>query len=80
MCKNFINWCFSLGVYTVTSSKDPAVDSPSAQVQLPVRDPAICSILSTFKRNVSDLRLQLHQLKQMQVHMEVKLKSSVQGI
>ncbi|XP_051729590.1 sickle tail protein homolog isoform X1 [Ctenopharyngodon idella] len=56
-------------VYTVTSSKDPAVqiDSPSAQVHPPGRDPAICSILSTFRRNVSDLRLQLHQLKQMQL-------------
>uniref|UniRef100_A0A8C1L2E8 Si:ch211-207d6.2 n=1 Tax=Cyprinus carpio TaxID=7962 RepID=A0A8C1L2E8_CYPCA len=42
-------------------------DSISAQVQPPVRDPAICSILSTFRRNVSDLRLQLHQLKQMQL-------------
>uniref|UniRef100_A0A8C1HS21 KIAA1217 n=1 Tax=Cyprinus carpio carpio TaxID=630221 RepID=A0A8C1HS21_CYPCA len=39
----------------------------SAQVQPPVRDPAVCSILSTFRRNVSDLRLQLHQLKQMQL-------------
>ncbi|KAK2900935.1 hypothetical protein Q8A67_009050 [Cirrhinus molitorella] len=53
----------------VTSSKDPVVqtDSISEQVQPPVRDPAICSILSTFRRNVSDLRLQLHQLKQMQL-------------
>ncbi|XP_056123481.1 sickle tail protein homolog isoform X3 [Rhinichthys klamathensis goyatoka] len=57
------------GVYTVTSSKDPAVqiDSPSAQFQPPVRDPALCSILSNFRRNVTDLRLQLHQLKQMQL-------------
>ncbi|XP_050991359.1 sickle tail protein homolog isoform X2 [Labeo rohita] len=57
------------GVCTVTSSTDPGVqtDSISAQVQPPVRDPAICSILSTFRRNVSDLRLQLHQLKQMQL-------------
>ncbi|XP_051989627.1 sickle tail protein homolog isoform X2 [Xyrauchen texanus] len=42
-----------------------AVDTPSAQA--PVGDPAICPILSTFRRNVSDLRLQLHQLKQMQL-------------
>ncbi|XDV27375.1 hypothetical protein PO909_030916 [Leuciscus waleckii] len=57
------------GVYTVTSYKDPAVqtDSPSAQFQPPVRDPALCSILSNFRRNVTDLRLQLHQLKQMQL-------------
>ncbi|XP_077085418.1 sickle tail protein homolog isoform X4 [Siphateles boraxobius] len=57
------------GVYTVTSSKDPAVqiDSPSAQFQPSVRDPALCSILSNFRRNVTDLRLQLHQLKQMQL-------------
>uniref|UniRef100_A0A671K2N7 Si:ch211-207d6.2 n=1 Tax=Sinocyclocheilus anshuiensis TaxID=1608454 RepID=A0A671K2N7_9TELE len=39
----------------------------SPEVQPPVRNPAICSILSTFGRNVSDLRLQLHQLKQMQL-------------
>ncbi|XP_073704397.1 sickle tail protein homolog isoform X3 [Garra rufa] len=57
------------GVCTVIPSKDPGVqtDSISAQVQPPVRDPAICSILSTFRRNVSDLRLQLHQLKLMQL-------------
>ncbi|XP_058606437.1 sickle tail protein homolog isoform X3 [Onychostoma macrolepis] len=57
------------GVCTVTSTKDPVVqtDCISTQVQPPVRDPAICSILSTFRRNVSDLRLQLHQLKQMQL-------------
>uniref|UniRef100_A0A8C2H4S2 Si:ch211-207d6.2 n=1 Tax=Cyprinus carpio TaxID=7962 RepID=A0A8C2H4S2_CYPCA len=66
---NFINWCFCPGVCTVTSTKEPVVqaDSMSAQVQPPVRDPAVCSILSTFRRNVSDLRLQLHQLKQMQL-------------
>ncbi|XP_043072873.1 sickle tail protein homolog isoform X2 [Puntigrus tetrazona] len=57
------------GVCTIISSEDPVVqtDIISAQVQLPVRDPAICSVLSTFRRNVSDLRLQLHQLKQMQL-------------
>uniref|UniRef100_A0A8C1X966 Si:ch211-207d6.2 n=1 Tax=Cyprinus carpio TaxID=7962 RepID=A0A8C1X966_CYPCA len=57
------------GVCTVMSTKEPVVqaDSMSAQVQPPVRDPAVCSILSTFRRNVSDLRLQLHQLKQMQL-------------
>ncbi|XP_052404783.1 sickle tail protein homolog isoform X3 [Carassius gibelio] len=48
------------GVCTVSSTKEP--DSIS-----PVRDPAMSSILSTFRRNVSDLRLQLHQLKQMQL-------------
>lgn len=66
---NIRNVCFSLGVYTVKSYKEPAVeiDSLSAQFQPPDRDPALCSILSNFRRNVTDLRLQLHQLKQMQV-------------
>lgn len=75
---NIRNVCFSLGVYTVTSYKDPAVqtDSPSAQFQPPVRDPALCSILSNFRRNVTDLRLQLHQLKQMQVHRKFKWRAS----
>jgi len=79
---NIRNVCFSLGVYTVTSSKDPTVqiDSPSAQFQPPVRDPALCSILSNFRRNVTDLRLQLHQLKQMQVHREFKLRASALSI
>uniref|UniRef100_A0A8C2L2Q2 Si:ch211-207d6.2 n=1 Tax=Cyprinus carpio TaxID=7962 RepID=A0A8C2L2Q2_CYPCA len=64
------------GVCTVTSSKDPVVqtDSISAEVQPPVRDPAICSVLSTFRRNVSDLRLQLHQLKQMQLQNQDAMK------
>ncbi|XP_059419598.1 sickle tail protein homolog [Carassius carassius] len=64
------------GVCTVTSPKDPVVqtDSVSAEVQPPVRDPAICSILSTFRRNVSDLRLQLHQLKQMQLQNQDAMK------
>uniref|UniRef100_A0A672QJ34 KIAA1217 n=1 Tax=Sinocyclocheilus grahami TaxID=75366 RepID=A0A672QJ34_SINGR len=54
---------------SLAQNGDPVVqtDSVSAQVQPPVRNPAICSILSTFGRNVSDLRLQLHQLKQMQL-------------
>ncbi|XP_039532476.1 sickle tail protein homolog isoform X2 [Pimephales promelas] len=74
------------GVYTVTSSKDPTVqiDSPSAQFQPPVRDPALCSILSNFRRNVTDLRLQLHQLKQMQLQnqdaMRLMLRQAEQEI
>ncbi|XP_059357785.1 sickle tail protein homolog isoform X4 [Carassius carassius] len=52
------------GICTVSSSKEPVVQTDSIS---PVRDPAMCSILSTFRRNVSDLRLQLHQLKQMQL-------------
>ncbi|XP_051553349.1 sickle tail protein homolog isoform X2 [Myxocyprinus asiaticus] len=57
------------GVCAVASSINPAmlIDTPSTHVQAPFRDPAVCSILSTFRRNVSDLRLQLHQLKQMQL-------------
>ncbi|XP_026142239.1 sickle tail protein homolog isoform X4 [Carassius auratus] len=64
------------GVCTVTSPKDPVVqtDSVSAEVQPPVRDPAICSVLSTFRRNVSDLRLQLHQLRQMQLQNQDAMK------
>ncbi|KAK7163120.1 hypothetical protein R3I93_007229 [Phoxinus phoxinus] len=74
------------GVCTVTSSKDPSVqiDSPSAQFQPPVRDPALCSILSNFRRNVTDLRLQLHQLKQMQLQnqdaMRLMLRQAEQEI
>lgn len=64
------------GICVVTSSKEPAVqtDSSSAQFQTPVRDPALCSILSTFRRNVSDLRLQLHQLKQMQLQNQESMR------
>ncbi|XP_067309758.1 sickle tail protein homolog isoform X3 [Pseudorasbora parva] len=74
------------GVCTVTSPKDLAVqiDSPSAQFQTSVRDPAMCSILSNFRRNVTDLRLQLHQLKQMQLQnqdaMRLMLRQAEQEI
>ncbi|XP_016422549.1 sickle tail protein homolog isoform X3 [Sinocyclocheilus rhinocerous] len=59
---------------------DPVVqtDSVSAQVQPPVRNPAICSVLSTFGRNVSDLRLQLHQLKQMQLQNQDAMRQMLQ--
>ncbi|XP_065132499.1 sickle tail protein homolog isoform X2 [Paramisgurnus dabryanus] len=57
------------GVYAVASSKDPAVntDPLSSHAQVPVIDSAVSPLLFTFKRNVSDLRLQLYQLKQLQL-------------
>ncbi|KAI7809617.1 putative sickle tail protein-like protein [Triplophysa rosa] len=60
----------------LASYKDPDVniDSPPAQTQPPVRDPAVCSLLFTFKRNVSDLRLQLYQLKQLQLQNQETMK------
>ncbi|XP_073782590.1 sickle tail protein isoform X8 [Danio rerio] len=68
------------GMCVVTSSKEPAVqtDSSSAQFQTPVKDPALSSILSTFRRNVSDLRLQLHQLKQMQLQNQESIRLMMQ--
>nr|XP_055058024.1 sickle tail protein homolog isoform X3 [Misgurnus anguillicaudatus] len=57
------------GVYAVASSKDPAVNTDPllSHAQAPVIDSAASPLLFTFKRNVSDLRLQLYQLKQMQL-------------
>ncbi|XP_051984109.1 sickle tail protein homolog isoform X1 [Xyrauchen texanus] len=68
------------GVCAVASSKNPAmlIDIPSTQVQTPSRDPAVWSILSTFRRNISDLRLQLHQLKQMQLHNQEAMRQMLQ--
>ncbi|XP_056598480.1 sickle tail protein homolog isoform X2 [Triplophysa dalaica] len=60
----------------LASYKDPDVntDFPPAQTQPPVTDPAVCSLLFTFKRNVSDLRLQLYQLKQLQMQNQETMK------
>ncbi|XP_051556738.1 LOW QUALITY PROTEIN: sickle tail protein homolog [Myxocyprinus asiaticus] len=72
------------GVCAVASSKNPALHIDTLSAQAPVGDPAICSILSTFRRNVSDLRLQLHQLKQMQLQnqeaMQLMLRQAEQEI
>ncbi|XP_030629403.1 sickle tail protein homolog [Chanos chanos] len=42
-------------------------DAPAVAAQVRARDPAFGSALTTCRKNVSDLRLQLHQLRQMQL-------------
>ncbi|TRY99662.1 hypothetical protein DNTS_027987 [Danionella cerebrum] len=57
------------GVCVIASSKDPGEERECSPLHLqpPIRDAALCSVLSTFRKNVSELRLQLQQLKQMQL-------------
>ncbi|XP_048101522.1 sickle tail protein isoform X7 [Alosa alosa] len=74
------------GVSPVPVPKNRTAQSDSMAVVLhsSAKDTEMQSMLSTFRRNVSDLRLQLHQLKQMQLQnqdsMKVMLRRAEQEI
>ncbi|XP_028825277.1 sickle tail protein homolog isoform X1 [Denticeps clupeoides] len=54
----------------------PMLDSPAISTRS--SDTGLQSMLSTFRRNVSDLRLQLHQLRQMQLQNQDSIKLMLQ--
>ncbi|KAF5908973.1 sickle tail protein isoform X1, partial [Clarias magur] len=61
------------GVSPVAICKSPILQS-EPPVSPPVRDPSLGVLLTTFRRNVSSLRQQLHQIRQTQVQNQVEMR------
>ncbi|XP_017351048.2 sickle tail protein homolog isoform X2 [Ictalurus punctatus] len=62
------------GVSPVAVCKSPPLQSEHP-VSPPVRDPSLGSLLSTFHRNVSSLRQQLHQIRQTELQNQVAVRT-----